>query len=92
MKKKTLIYAVAALACAAAPVEASAQGWHDRQDRQDDRRCAAGRAQRTTISVHRATQRSRFASTSAGGSCSGSRGTIACFSNSSGSGTPARTG
>lgn len=36
--KKTLIYAVAALACAAAPVAASAQGWQDRQDRRDDRR------------------------------------------------------
>jgi Ni/Co efflux regulator RcnB len=32
---KKLLYAAAALACAAAPVAASAQGW---QDRQDDRR------------------------------------------------------
>jgi Ni/Co efflux regulator RcnB len=32
---KNLLYAAAALACAAAPVAASAQGW---QDRQDDRR------------------------------------------------------
>jgi Ni/Co efflux regulator RcnB len=40
--KKTLIYAAAALACAAAPVAASAQGWHerheDRRDLRNDRR------------------------------------------------------
>jgi hypothetical protein len=65
----------------------------DRQERHRDRdrRDPAG-AQRTTISVHRATQRSRFASTSSAGSWSGSRGTIACSTNASGRGTPARTG
>jgi Ni/Co efflux regulator RcnB len=34
---KKLLYAVAALACVAAPMTASAQGWQDRQDRREDR-------------------------------------------------------
>ena len=55
-------------------------------------RGALRRGQRTTMSVHAASHRSRFASISLAGSASGSFGTSACFTNASGSETPCRTG
>ena len=55
-------------------------------------RAARCRGQRTTMSVHAASHRSRFASISLAGRASGSFGTSACFTNASGSETPCAHG
>ena len=83
---------IEAVARPEAPLEDREQrpGEEDGEERDGDGR--EGGAQRTTISVHSSTQRSRFSSISSAGRPSGSSGTSACSTKAGGSSTPSRTG